>query len=533
MFSTHLQPIFQTIRHTALIIGFALILITLSGCGSAATSDPESETTDDTAAFATDADDTADASADLEEDNGAEAASTPVAPAAENGEIATVGPPEMYADGGAAALEPEARDDMYDAPPPMTIDPERYYYATLKTAQGDIRIQLFADRAPLTVNNFVFLANEGFYNDTAFHRVLDGFMAQAGDPTGTGSGGPGYAFEDEFHPGLQFDQAGLLAMANSGINTNGSQFFLTYGPADWLDFRHTIFGKVIEGEDVLARLSLRDPSHQPTTPGDTLYTVLIEEGEASVLPTPTPMPPTPTPTTTPTPFAPTALDLDARPLAELTPISRVNYFNQPPELVIQSDGQYTATIVTSQGDLTVALATDTHLQAVNNFIVLARLGYYDNTPISLVRPNDSIIFGVPDDNPLNDAGYKFSAEMGVGDDPEFGSIAYIPFEVLADGSTLSSSSQILIALIQPAPEFKSQLSFFGKIVEGQQILNDLSMQDTILAVRIDDADGEMRGPGAPPVDTDTDEDNVEEGSTEPTATPTANPTAEPSEESED
>ncbi|MBV7338411.1 peptidylprolyl isomerase [Chloroflexi bacterium TSY] len=122
----------------------------------------------------------------------------------------------------------------------MTIDPERYYYAMFKTEKGDMKIQLFAERAPVTVNNFVFLARDGYYNDTVFHRVLEGFMAQGGDPTGTGSGGPGYEFEDEFFPGLEFDRRGLLAMANRGPTTNGSQFFITFGPTEWLNGGHTL-----------------------------------------------------------------------------------------------------------------------------------------------------------------------------------------------------------------------------------------------------------------------------------------------------
>ncbi|HMN30272.1 MAG TPA: peptidylprolyl isomerase, partial [Caldilineaceae bacterium] len=133
----------------------------------------------------------------------------------------------------------------------MTIDPQKIYYATFKSERGDIRVQLFADRAPQTVNNFVFLAREGFYNDTVFHRVLDGFMAQGGDPTGTGMGGPGYTFGDEFNPSLTFDRPGLLAMANSGPSTNGSQFFITFAPTEWLNNLHTIFGEVVSGQDVL------------------------------------------------------------------------------------------------------------------------------------------------------------------------------------------------------------------------------------------------------------------------------------------
>jgi peptidyl-prolyl cis-trans isomerase B (cyclophilin B) len=138
----------------------------------------------------------------------------------------------------------------WDAPPEMTINTDRIYLATLRTVKGDIKIELFADRAPIAVNNFVFLAEAGFYDNTTFHRVITGFMAQGGDPTGTGAGGPGYAFEDEIVHGLVFDQAGLIAMANSGPDTNGSQFFFTYAPTPWLNGFHTIFGKVVEGMDV-------------------------------------------------------------------------------------------------------------------------------------------------------------------------------------------------------------------------------------------------------------------------------------------
>ncbi|MCB0145267.1 MAG: peptidylprolyl isomerase, partial [Caldilineaceae bacterium] len=150
---------------------------------------------------------------------------------------ATESTPEPAADapstdiGAAGALAPEERNNLYSAPPPLSLVDGQYYYATIKTAKGDIKVQLFPQQAPKTVNNFVFLAREGFYNDTTFHRVLDGFMAQGGDPTGTGGGGPGYEFENESFPGLEFDRAGLLAMANRGPNTNGSQFFLTFGPA--------------------------------------------------------------------------------------------------------------------------------------------------------------------------------------------------------------------------------------------------------------------------------------------------------------
>ncbi len=165
---------------------------------------------------------------------------------------------------------------QYDAPPALTIDPEKSYTATFKTEKGDIVIDLFADKVPNTVNNFVFLAREGFYDDTTFHRVIDGFMAQGGDPTGTGTGGPGYRFADEFHASLRHDKPGILSMANAGPNTNGSQFFITHGPTPHLDNRHAVFGQVTGGMDVLMSISVRDPQSS-RTPGDAIHTIEIAE----------------------------------------------------------------------------------------------------------------------------------------------------------------------------------------------------------------------------------------------------------------
>ena len=166
---------------------------------------------------------------------------------------------------------------QYDAPPAISIDITKTYTATFEMENGgEFKIQLFADKAPITVNNFVFLAREGFYDGTTFHRVLDGFMAQGGDPTGTGAGGPGYSFEDEFSD-LTFDREGLLAMANSGPNTNGSQFFITYAPTPHLNNLHTIFGQVIEGMDVVNALTRRDPNTAPDFEGDAIATIMITE----------------------------------------------------------------------------------------------------------------------------------------------------------------------------------------------------------------------------------------------------------------
>ena len=141
----------------------------------------------------------------------------------------------------------------------MGIDPAKSYTATVGTDLGDIVIELFADKVPNTVNNFVFLARDGFYDGVSFHRVIKGFMAQGGDPTGTGMGGPGYSFEDEFHPELTHSGPGVLSMANAGPGTNGSQFFITYADTPHLDFRHAVFGRVVDGMDVVEAIPERDP----------------------------------------------------------------------------------------------------------------------------------------------------------------------------------------------------------------------------------------------------------------------------------
>ncbi len=166
---------------------------------------------------------------------------------------------------------------QWSSPPAMQIDPSKSYVAVFKTENGDVRVRLLPRQAPVTVNNFVFLARQGYYNNTTFHRVLPGFMAQGGDPTGTGAGGPGYTFEDEFDQALQFDRPGLLAMANRGPNTNGGQFFITYAPTPHLNGLHTIFGEVVEGAEVLNSLTPRDPQDNPDYQGDTLVSVEIIE----------------------------------------------------------------------------------------------------------------------------------------------------------------------------------------------------------------------------------------------------------------
>ena len=158
----------------------------------------------------------------------------------------------------------------------MTIDPKKKYTATFKTEAGDFDVELYADKAPKTVNNFVFLARDHFYDGVTFHRVIKGFMAQGGDPTGTGMGGPGYKFADEFHPSLRHVGPGILSMANAGPGTNGSQFFITYSATPHLDNHHTVFGKVIKGMDVVLAIPERDPS-RARQPGTKINSIEIAE----------------------------------------------------------------------------------------------------------------------------------------------------------------------------------------------------------------------------------------------------------------
>ena len=159
---------------------------------------------------------------------------------------------------------------QYPSAPEMQIDPAGTYRAVIETDRGDVVLDLYAAHAPKTVNNFVTLARDGFYDGVTFHRVIPDCMVQGGDPTGTGAGGPGYKFEDETRGNPLRHERGVISMANAGPNTNGSQFFITHGPQPHLDGRHTVFGRVVEGQDVV------DAIRQ----GDTMNRVRIEEAES-------------------------------------------------------------------------------------------------------------------------------------------------------------------------------------------------------------------------------------------------------------
>jgi cyclophilin family peptidyl-prolyl cis-trans isomerase len=186
---------------------------------------------------------------------------------------------------GLAACSPSAAPQaapaapkQWAAEPEMQIDPNKQYLATLDTVKGKIVVELLPKAAPRTVNNFVFLARQGYYDGVTFHRVIPDFVAQGGDPTGTGRGGPGYFIPNEVLPDLTFSQPGLVAMANAGPDTNGSQFFITFAALPNLDGGYTIFGQVATGLEVALALTPRDPQQNPNAPpGDVINTITIEE----------------------------------------------------------------------------------------------------------------------------------------------------------------------------------------------------------------------------------------------------------------
>ncbi len=164
---------------------------------------------------------------------------------------------------------------QYNAAPAMMVNTSGKYFAKFKMATGgEFVVQLYADKAPITVNSFAFLACKGFFNGVTFHRVLQDFMAQGGDPTGTGTGGPGYEFVNE-NSDLTFDKAGVIAMANAGPDTNGSQFFITFGPQEFLNGGYTIFGQVTSGMDIVNNITLRDPDQNPSFTGDAIESITI------------------------------------------------------------------------------------------------------------------------------------------------------------------------------------------------------------------------------------------------------------------
>jgi cyclophilin family peptidyl-prolyl cis-trans isomerase len=349
-------------------------------------------------------------------------------------------------------------------PPAMTIDPSKIYIATFKTAKGDIVAQLLADKAPVTVNNFIFLAKQGFYDGTTFQRVIAGNFAQGGDPSASGTGGPGYSFADEFNPTLRFEEPGLLAMANSGPDTNGSQFFITFIAEPQLTGVHTIFGKVVKGLDVAESLTARDPDQNPTGPGDALISVVISESAQSLLPPPTATVPPAAPTPAPD-----------RPLAKLDPQARHGLFNSPPAMVIDPSKTYSATVKTTQGDIVLDLFPADAPQSVNNFIVLANLGYWDNFPVNFTAPGQFFLTGSPGGTPSSDIGYTLTPEV-----KRPNTSGAVGFWYRTNG--FGSSGSEFYVLLAAAPPLDAKFTVFGSVTSGIEVAGLLTTNDKIISV---------------------------------------------------
>lgn len=382
--------------------------------------------------------------------------------------------------------EPRDRNGLFSEPPPRVLDATRIYYAVLRTARGDVTVQLFADRTPVTVNNFVYLALTGYFDGTTFHRVIADFMAQGGDPTGTGTGGPGYNFQDEFVPNLNFDRPGLLAMANAGPGTNGSQFFLTFAPTTHLNQRHTIFGEVIDGMDAVRALALRDPQ-RAAAPGDALREVIIYAHTESVLPAPAP---TPTPTPAPTPYAPhqALTEDDARPLAALEPAQRIGRFNTPPARIIDADRAHTAVVETSEGALTFALRTQAVPDGVNNFVVLARLGYFDGVRVLPAQEGRFSLFGILDGTRNGVVGYSLPAALGYeGEEAGPGLLAYLPDW---DDPTRVLGGALFVTHESEAPESLARFHVIGTLTAGHEVLARLRGRDDARVLTVNAAASE-------------------------------------------
>ena len=359
----------------------------------------------------------------------------------------------------ANASDPASRNDMYSAAPTMQIDSDKYYVATIVTEKGEISLELYAAKVPVTVNNFVFLAREGFYDDTTFHRVIPGFMAQGGDPTGTGTGGPGYSFADEFDPSLAHDRVGVLSMANSGPGTNGSQFFITFTPTPWLDDMHTVFGRVIDGLDVLFSLRERDPQ-AATMPGDRIVRVRITESN-----------------TPPVSALPTNTEI-AMPEE---PAARYELYVQPPEMVIDPAKTYVATLQTSKGVIEVTLDAQAAPLTVNNYVFLARAGFFNGISFHRVEPEFVIQGGDPLGSGQGGPGYLIPAEIGL--PHEEGSIAMARLPDQGNPRRMSSGSQFYITL-SATSQLDGAYTVFGKVTSGMEVVKSIAVGDVIESVTI-------------------------------------------------
>ena len=348
---------------------------------------------------------------------------------------------------------------QWDAPPAMSIDAAKQYHATLSTSFGDITVELYPREVPVTVNNFVFLARQGFYDGVRFHRIVRGFMVQGGDPTGTGRGGPGYRFADE--PVTRDYLRGTLAMANSGPNTNGSQFFIMH--EDYvLDKDYTIFGMVTEGLEVLdaianTAVTARVPGGEQSLPLEDVVIKSIEISEKEQTSSTTSSA-TPSAAATPTPSAATSTSAQQPQEANMQ-------WDAPPAMSIDTAKQYNATLRTTYGDITVALYPSEVPATVNNFVFLARQGFYDGVRFHRIVRGFMVQSGDPTGTGRGGPGYRFADEP-VTRDYLRGALA------MANAGPNTNGSQFF--LVHQDAGLPPAYTIFGMVTEGLDVLDAIA-----------------------------------------------------------
>jgi len=367
-----------------------------------------------------------------------------------------------------AKIAAAERNGRFSAAAPASIKPGATYQATIVTDKGNVVAELYPD-APQGVNNFVTLANNGFYDGLTFHRVEPGFVIQGGDPKGDGTGGPGYTVPAEIN---HKHGRGALAWARTGDQVNptkassGSQFYITQQETPFLDGQYSVFGQVISGMEIVDKIAV----------GDKIQRIDIKEAAASQLPTPMPAAPTPLPKAPKTE--------QGRPLAKVPSAEREGLYNVPPEMTINPSAAYTATIKTSKGDVVVALDPKAAPKAVNNFVTLANLGFYDGLPVAFTDPALYVVSGSPAMRPDSDVGYALEPEFGA-DGPKVitGTVAMYPSFDQLTGDVMASGSQFFISFTEVADN-ETPLSLLGKVISGLDIASKLTVSDTLTSVTV-------------------------------------------------
>lgn len=360
---------------------------------------------------------------------------------------------------------------QWETAPEMTIDKDKIYLATIKTVKGDVKIELLPKQAPITVNNFIFLARQKFYDNSYFHSMDSNYMAKAGKATDEVVSGPGYTIIDEITKDMVYDEPGYVAMHNRNRpNTAGSMFFINFLPLPWLDGKFTIFGKVVEGMDVLSKLKKYDSNMvqedlqgNKLEKGDGIYTIEITEIPETMIPPKAPF------------IVKKPVIEPGRPLAKLAPEKREYLYNTKPEMVIDTTKSYTAVFDTTKGKITATLRVKEAPETVNNFYIVANLGFYDGLPTTSYLRSRYISYGSSRALPYVDIGYSVPMEGNPPTDKKKGILGAWFFGKL-DGS---SSGSIIYFMMTNDPRFDGGTVFGDLDEESMKVLGSLIAGDKI------------------------------------------------------